>query len=187
MEGNLWQLMLEWSRDYEVLKTWISANHYTCHQTVNELIKLMGQNLLRSLLLKIKNECRPWYSVVAGEATDWCHTEQLNLSIHWVDRKYLVYEEPVGLSYTKAETLFTVIKDLLIRCLLSIDMCWGQVYNGAANMLGHRSAVATQFLAITSAALPVHCYAPLNLCLQGVGRNVICIRDSLELVHEWES
>ena len=91
-----------------------------------------------------------------------CHTEQLNLSIRWVDSKYSVYEEPVGLFRvpdTKAETLFTVIKDLLIRCSLSIDMCRGQAYDGAANMLGHRSGVATRFLAINPSALPVHCYA----------------------------
>ena len=56
IEGNLQQLMLAWSHDSDVIKTWISENHYTCHQTVNEL---MGQALLRSLLLKIKKECPP--------------------------------------------------------------------------------------------------------------------------------
>ena len=53
IESNLQQLMLAWSYDSEVIKTWISENHYTCHQTVNELIELVRQNLLWSLLLKI--------------------------------------------------------------------------------------------------------------------------------------
>ena len=60
IEGNLQQLMLAWSHDSDVIKTWISENHYTCHQTLNELIELMGQTLLRSLLLKIKKEGPPW-------------------------------------------------------------------------------------------------------------------------------
>ena len=42
IEGNLQQLMLAWSHDSDVIKTLISENHYTCHQTVNELIELMG-------------------------------------------------------------------------------------------------------------------------------------------------
>ena len=178
--------MLVWSHDSDVIKTWISENHYTCHQTVTEL---MGQTLLRSLLLKIKKECPPWYSIIADETTDVSHAEQLNLCIRWVDSKYVIYEEPIGLFRvpdTKAETLFTVIKDLLIRCSLSIDMCQGQAYDGAANMQGHhRSGVATRFLAINPAAVPVHCYThSLNLCLQDIGRNIICIRDALELVRE---
>ena len=142
IEGNLQQLILVWSHDSEVIKTWISENHYTCPQTVNELIELMGQNLLRSLLLKIKKEYPPWYSIIADEATDVAHTEQLNLCICWVDSKYMVYEEPIVLFRvpdTKAETLFTVIKDLLIRCSLSIDMCQGQANDGAANIQGHHN------------------------------------------------
>lgn len=68
----------------------------------------MRQNLLRPLLLKIKKEYPPWYSIIADEATDVSHTEQLNLCIRWVDSKYGVYEEPIGLFRvpdTKAETL----------------------------------------------------------------------------------
>ena len=185
IEGNLQQLMLAWSHDSEVIKTWISENRYICHQTVNELIELMGQNVLWSLLLKIKNESPPWYSIIADETTDVSHTEQLNLCIRWVDSKYVVYEEAISLFRvpdTKAETLFTVIKDLLIRCSLSVDMCRGQAYDGALNMQGRRSGVVTRFLAINPSALPVHCYAhSLNLCLEDIGRNIICIRDALEL------
>ena len=189
VEGNLQQLLLEWSHDNEVITAWLSENRYTCHQTVNELIDLMGQSLLRSLLLKIRsNQCPPWYSIIADEATDVCNTEQLSLCIRWVDNMYLIREETVGLfrvPNTKAETLYAVIKDLLARCSLSIEMCRGQAYDGAANMQGCRSGLATRILSDNPAALPVHCYAhSLNLCLQDVDRSIICIRDALELVRE---
>lgn len=160
VEGNLQQLLLEWSHDNEVITAWLSENCYTCHQTVNELIDLMGQSLLRSLLLKIRsNQCPPWYSIIADEANDVCNTEQLSLFIRWVDNMYLICEETVGLFRVpnmKAETLYAVMKDLLARCSLSIEMCRGQAYDGAANMQGCRSGLATQILSDNPAALPVH-------------------------------
>lgn len=127
MEGNLQQLLLEWSHNNEVFTAWLSENRYTCHQTVNELIDLMGQSLLRSLLLKIRSDqCPPWYFIIADEATEVCNTEQLSLCICCIVNMYLIREETVGLfrmPNTRAKTLYAVIKDLLARCSLSIELC----------------------------------------------------------------
>ena len=88
-------------------------------------------------------------------------------------------------THTKAETLFIVIKDLLTRCNLPFDLCRGQAYDGPANMQGKRTGVAARFLDENPAAIPVHCFThSLNLCLQDVGRNIVCIRDALETVKE---
>ena len=39
--------------------------------------------------------------------------------------------------------------------------------------------VAVRFLRENPAAIPVHCFAhSLNLCLQGIGKDIICIRDA---------
>ena len=86
---------------------------------------------------------------------------------------------------TKAETLFKVIKDLLIRCDLPLALCRGQAYDGAANMQGRRTGVATRVRSEQPAAIPVHCCAhSLNLCLQDAGRRIVCIRDALEVCRE---
>ena len=125
------------------------------HQSVNEFIDIMGQNLLRTLLFKTKKQLPPWYSVIANEATDIYNTEQLNLSIQWVDNNFDVHEEPVGLfrvPNTADGTLFEVVKDLFTRCNLPFNMCRGQAYDGAANMQGKRTGVATRFLAMNPAA-----------------------------------
>ena len=56
--------------------------------------------------------------------------ELLNLLIHWVDNEYLVYEDyrlVRGTRYKK-QTLFSVIKDLLIRCNIPLCMWGGQAY-----------------------------------------------------------
>ena len=91
------------------------------------------RNLLRTVLEKIQANNPPWFSVIAEEATDVCNSAQLNLSIRWVNNKYKVLEDTVGLfrvPNTKAETLFMVIKDLLTRCNLTISLCHGQAYDG---------------------------------------------------------
>jgi len=67
-----------------------------------------------------------WFAIITDETTDAVHTEQLNLSIRWVSDDYEVYEDPIGLCRvpdTKAEIMFTVIKDLLIRCNLPLALC----------------------------------------------------------------
>ena len=177
-EGNLHQLMHAWGKDSDVLSTYLKENRYSCHQFVNELIEILGITVLRNILQKMKNVTGPaWFSIIADEATDVCNTEQLNLSIRWVSNDYEVHEDPIGLCRvpdTKAETLFKVIKDILIRCNLPLALCRGQAYDGAANMQGSRSGVATRVLREEPAALPVHCLAhSLNLCLQDAAKQIV--------------
>lgn len=121
-KGNLYQLLLSWSHHIDALKDWIKQNKYTCNQSVNELLTIMGQSVLRNLLAAMKNVTGPtWFSIIADEATDICNTEQLNLSIRWVSDDYKAHEDSIAffrVPDTKSETLFSVIKDLLIRCNL---------------------------------------------------------------------
>ena len=78
-----------------------------------------------------------------------------------------------------------VIKDLLTRCNLIFSLFYGQTNDGAANMQGKKSGVAARFLSENPAAIPVHCLAnSLNLCFQEIGKNVVCIRDAINLRHQ---
>ena len=185
-EGNLQQLYS--TEDHQSLQKWIKNEKFTCHQSVNEQISILGLSVLRKLLVKIKEMTPTWYSIIADEATDVKNTEQLNLAIRWVDSNYKVHEDSVGLlrvTDTKAETIFHVIKDLLIRCDLSLSMCRRQAYDGASNMHGRRKGVATRFKQENPAAIALHCCAhSLNLCLQDAVKNLNCIRDALETVKE---
>ena len=142
-EGIFLQLMHTWSKDNDILQSYLKENRYVSHQAVNEMIEILALTLLRTLLNKIKSVTGlKWFSVIADEATDVCNTEQLNLSIRWISDDYEVHEDPIGLCRvpdTKAETLFKVITDLLIRCDLPLAMCRGQAYDGAANIQGSRT------------------------------------------------
>ena len=55
-KGHLPQLLLTWSEDNECIKNWIKEDRFTSHQAVNEQISIMGQGVLRNLLLEIKKK-----------------------------------------------------------------------------------------------------------------------------------
>ena len=121
---NLYQLLLLRAEDCPQLLTWLHKREYISPEIVNELIAIMGNTVLRQVLALIKSAL--WYSLIADEATDISHNEQISISIQWVDSSYEVHEDTLGLFQlpnTKAQTLFTVIKDLLIRCSLPISQC----------------------------------------------------------------
>ena len=188
LEGNLPQLLSAWAGDCEVLKQWMKAAKYMSHDIVNELITIMGHNVLRVVLDRVKMQSPAWYAIIADEATDVNFSEQLNLSVRYVDYNYTISEDPVGLfclPNTTAATLCIVIKDMLIRCSLPLALCRGQAYDGAATMQGKRSGLATRICKEIPAALPVHCLGhSLNLCLQDAARKVTCLRDALAISRE---
>ena len=65
------------------------------------------------------------------------------------------------------------------------DAIYHLVYVVAKPMMVQPSWVAARFLYENLSPIPVHCFThSLNLCLQGVGKNVLCIRDALEMVKE---
>ena len=161
-EENLPHLLALWSGDSAVVKDWIKAWKYMSHDIVNELITLMGLNVLRQLLVKIKS-CDPfWYAIIVDEATDVSGKEQCNLSIRHVDDNYVVSEDAIGLyslPNIAAATLAIVVKDILTCCALPLSLRRGQAYDGAANMQGKRKGLATIIKNDAPAALSVHCLA----------------------------
>ena len=57
---------------------------------------------------------------------------------------------------TSAESIVTTIKDILQRMNLRIENRGGQCYDGAANMTGVQSGVATRMSSIGPRALHTH-------------------------------
>ena len=63
-------------------------------EILNELIELMAQTVLRSLLEDIKSV--PFYSSIADETCDISGKEQLAISLRWVTDSYDINEDIVG-------------------------------------------------------------------------------------------
>ncbi len=183
-EGNLYQLLLLQASDSPQLATWIKKRDYISPAIVNEIITLCGNTVLRQLLGDI--QAAKYFSLIADEATDISHNAQICIAIRWVDSSYEVHEAAIGLLQlpdTNAFTLFSVVKDCLLRCSLPITNCIGQVYDGASNMSGVRSGVQALMKKETDSCLYVHCFAhSLNLCIQDVVRKSELLSNCIEFI-----
>ena len=86
-----------------------------------------------------------------------------------MDDSLVDHEDFIGLYQVNdigASTLTDTIKDTLLRMGLSLSQCRGQCYDGASNMSGSRSGVATRLLAEEKRAVYTHCYGhALNLAV----------------------
>ena len=119
-QGNLLQLLLLRAQDSPQLEEWLRRKEYVSPESVNEIISLMGQTVLRQLVEEIR--LAHFYSLIADEATDISRLEQMCVSIRWVDSSFGVHEDALGLVQlpnTKAATVFSQIKK---DVLLSIKM-----------------------------------------------------------------
>ena len=70
--------------------------------------------------------------------------------MRWVNNELEVSEKLLGfyeIPNIKSSTIITVMKDILLRYQLNLDMCRGQCHDGASNMLGKSFGVATQIFA----------------------------------------
>ena len=112
----------------------------------NEMIKLMGNTLLRQILRQI-NESTLWYAIMADETANITNKEQLSLSIRWFASDYNIHEDFISLVHVSritVDVITSAIEDILIRCTLPLSQCRGQVYDGASIMMGHLNGVAMQ-------------------------------------------
>ena len=146
----------------------------------------MGHSVLCSILKEI--QMAGWYSIMVDEATDISRNEQMCLCVRWVDEEYSVNEDTIGLvhvSKTDSTTLFTEFKAALVCCMLPLDKCRGQAYDGAVNMSGKHRGVAALVKKEENAVVHVHCLAhSLNLSLQDVTRTCLSISEGLLFIRE---
>ena len=76
-------------------------------------------------------------------------------------------------------------KDVLVRMNLKLSDCRGQCYDGASNMSGSKSGVASQIIAEEPRALYTHCYGhALNLATQDSLKGVYLMQNTLDVVYE---
>ena len=86
-EGNFMLLMKTRAEGDIALKQWITEGRYQSPVILNELITIMGNEVLRKILNKVK-EAR-WFAVNADETREISNSEQLCVSIRWVGNDYM--------------------------------------------------------------------------------------------------
>lgn len=160
---------------------WIAEGKYQSPEIINEIIRIMGNKVLRSLLLNIQNQ--KFFSLMADETRDVSNREQLVVCLRWVGEDYEVHEDMVGLTQL-ANTTANVIYENLKLCLLQfgipLENCRGQAHDGASSFQGHVRGVAKRIQEDHPSAISVHCLAHcLNLTLQDLTRKVKPVKDAL--------
>ena len=91
----------------------------------------------------------------------------------WVDKFLIAHEEFLGfyeVPNIKSGTLVKIIKVVLLR--LSLQLCRGQCFDGASNMLGKKSGVAIQIYKEQLKTHYIHChFHSLHLSIKDVTRS----------------
>ncbi len=111
MKKQPYQLLLLQVIDCALLVPWLRKREYISPEIINEIITICGQMILRQLLQDIS--AADHFALIADEATDISHKEQMCIAIRLVDSSYALHEAALGLVQvpdTKALTLFNVSK-----------------------------------------------------------------------------
>ena len=141
---------------------------YTSPQIQNDLISCTGEWIRNQLLAEVRNA--KFFSVSADEAADSSNKEQLPLVLRFVDATNSIREEFVDFFHCDTGTAGSASADKILEALieygLDISYLRGQAYDGAGNMAGKYSGVATNIQSTCPKAVYVHCAAHcLNLCV----------------------
>ena len=148
----------------------------------------MSLTILREISKNIQNSV--YYTIMADEVTDSSNEEHFVVCLRWVDHDLVTHEELVGrrlyaVDNITSETLVNSLKNVLPRMGLSVQNCQGQCYDGANNMVGSKSGVATHIQEKEPRAILTHCYGhSLQLAVGDMVREVRKLRDALDTTSE---
>ena len=130
-DSNFFQLLMMKSKEFPELKAWLEKKQgkFVTHDVQNEILTIMSNSVLRSLLKKIEGNI---YSTMCDEYTDCSNHEQLTFCLRWVEtlkayETFIVFYEIPDIK---------IVKDILTRYQVSMENFRGQCYDGASNMLG---------------------------------------------------
>ena len=161
------------------------SQKFTHHDVQNELLDIMVKQVLSKKLEAIR---KGFYSIICDEGTDCSNLEHLSFNTRIVDDEVEVHEDFLGfyeIENIKSDTIVSAIKDVLLRFNLSLDLCVGQIYDGASNMVGKKTGVATQISKIQPKALLTHCYGhSLSLGVKDLTSNCKILGDTMGTVGE---
>ncbi|XP_028406782.1 52 kDa repressor of the inhibitor of the protein kinase-like [Dendronephthya gigantea] len=132
----------------------------------DKIIKCFGQVISEQIVSDIKES--KFFTIIADEAADSSHKEQMALVLRFVDKNMDIREEFIAFLQCKwglsGENLAKLILDALNDLDLPIMDCRGQGYDGAGSVAGCVKGLAAQILKLNPKALYTHCYSHrLNL------------------------
>ncbi|XP_046844766.1 52 kDa repressor of the inhibitor of the protein kinase-like [Xenia sp. Carnegie-2017] len=139
---------------------------YISKTSQNKMIKCFGEVITEQIVNDIK--VNRFFSIIADEAADSSHREQMALILRFIDKNMDIREEFIAFLQCKwelsGENLAKLILDKLKDLGLPIEDYRRQGYDGAGAVAGCVKGLAAQILKLNSKALYTHCYSHrLNL------------------------
>lgn len=168
--SNLMTILKARAEDVKELETWLqrTGHKWLHHDIQNEILEAMATEVMLHIMEEIKNA--EYFSILLDETADVSKTEQVSIYIWVVSSDLQALEYFVGFystANTKAEALFSFVKDVLLRFGLPLSKLRGQCYDGAANVSGKISGLQQRIREEEPRALFIHCNAHnLNLVVQ---------------------
>ena len=139
---------------------------YTSATIQNDIIAITME-YLRNQIISETPEHAPFFTILADETTDVSNTEQLCISIRFVDETCSIHEEFLGfvsLARTTGEAVATSILEALQTWSLDVKNCRGQGYDGASSMSSAARGTQAFIRQRSPKAVYTHCNAHcLNL------------------------
>lgn len=186
--SNFIQILKLHGEDDPTILKWMEkkTDKFTSSDIQNEMLQVMALGILRNVAENLRADT--FFTIMADEATDQSNRQQVVIVLRHVDCDLNVHEEFIGLYMVPtidSATLTNVIQDTLLRMNLSINNCRGQCYDGASNMSGAKSGVATNITKKEERAVYTHCYGhALNLAVSDSVKGSKVMRDALDTVFE---
>lgn len=171
------------SADVSAVRESLSKNAtYTSHDCQNDMIECAASIVVADivrLVHKVK-----WFAIIVDETRDVGKTEQLSFVIRFfnlekvcIEERFLGFFDIVDL---RAESIFNLIKDLLVKFDLSLANCVAQAYDGASTMSGELSGVQTRVRQVVPFCVFVKCYAHrLNRALVATTKDIALCNEVL--------
>ena len=126
-----------------------------------------------------------FFALIADEYTDISNKEQLTICIGWIDKHLEIHVGFFNIPDIGAETIVSVIKDVLLEVQLSLAYCRGQCYDGACNMLGHKTGVAKSIQDVQPKARPTYCHGhSLSLSVKDTVKNCKLLLNTMDTAKE---
>lgn len=188
--SNLTEFLKMRSQDVPELHYWLN-NKETCkkwlsHDIINEILDIAANEVVRINLREIKSSI--WYGITMDGSTDISKQEQESIFFRIVDENLTVREMFMGFyetKNTKAETLFDIVRDILVRFDLKINCLRGQCYDGASNVSVRLTGLKAQILEVEPRALHTHCNAhKVNLSVQDSLESISCTRNFIGITKD---
>ena len=186
--GNFEHLMKLSAKVDPRIASWMKkkGEKYLHHDTQNEIIRLMAFIILRDIAKNINDSI--FYSIMANEVTDYSNKEQFVICFRWVDKDSNTLEDfnrIYNSDNIKADTLVTVIKDVLIKLNIPLSNVHGQCYDGAKNLCGIKNGVSNKILSENPKAFFTHSFGhALNLAVGDMVKNVQFLKDGMDATYE---